>query len=394
MITLQAEPPPLWTRDYWLVWLTSLFVASSFFILLSTMPAFAVQVLGADTAQVGLVLGIYSISAVVVRPVAGYALDSLGRRAVYIGALASFALLLLSYSLVHSVGLLLVVRLLHGASWGFNTTSGGTVVADVVPARRRGEGIGYYGLTMTLGMALGPWLGSMLVAGGRFRVSFLVTGALGLLAVAAAWCVRYPRVPLAPRSLSWSVVFERRVVPVAVTGMLVAFALGSVFTFISLYAMEIGVAYSLFFLAYAVGMGCSRPWAGRQVDRQGPMPVLTGGLLASACGLTLLALSRGTGTFLVAAALMGLGFGSVQPTALTMVANLVPPHQRGVATATFFSALDVGVGVGSILLGWVASVTSLRAMYAMVAGMPVLALGYALFFLASYYRRCQQPGND
>lgn len=132
------------------------------------MPDYAVKMLGADESQVGYIIGVYTLSALAIRPLAGYALDSLGRKKIYLLALATFGLLIGTYYFATSLVLLLVLRLIHGLSWGVTTTGGGTIVADILPSQRRGEGVGYFGLSMTLAMAIGPGIGLWLMGDGHW----------------------------------------------------------------------------------------------------------------------------------------------------------------------------------------------------------------------------------
>lgn len=202
---MQQVRPAIWSRDFSLLWLTNFFMATSFYFLLPTVPTFAVDVLGADKTEVGYLIGLFTLSALLVRPLAGYLLDAKGRRMTYLTGLGLFALIIFGYKFATLFILLLVIRFLHGLSWGMLTTGGSTVAADLLPVERRGEGLGYYGLTMTVAMAIGPLLGLQVAGGGQYSRLFLVAGVLAAAAVGLGLLIRYPGVRSAStaKARSW-----------------------------------------------------------------------------------------------------------------------------------------------------------------------------------------------
>ncbi|MDA8213600.1 MAG: MFS transporter [Clostridia bacterium] len=369
----------LWTRDFNLLALSNLLMAISFYFLLPTLPVYVVKSLGADKSQIGYIIGVYTLAAVSIRPLAGYALDSLGRRPVYLYALGLFALIMPVYQLATSLALLLVIRLLHGFSWGVVTTGGGTIVADIIPPKRRGEGIGYYGMAMTIAMAIGPIIGLWLTGETNFSRLFTSAGILAASALLLASFVKYPEVPAMKRSLTWQAFFEVKVLPLSAVMFFVTVVYGGVVSFITIYGPEVGIKNAgLFFLVYAVFMGLTRPVAGRLFDKKGPTPVMSIGFTALITAYALLALWRNPVGFLTSAAVMGIGFGMVWPCLMAMTINMVQPHRRGVANSTVFSALDLGIGGGSVVLGLLANYTSISTMYLVSAF--ILIIPAVLYF--------------
>src|SRR5690625_870978 len=167
----------LWTRSFVLMSLGSLFLFTGFYLLLPTMPLFVKELGGLD-AQVGLAAGVFTFAAVIIRPFAGGLLDQYGRRPFLLAGLVLFTVSMYLYGWVGGVGALLIVRLVHGVGWGFATTAAAAAIADIVPASRRGEGMGWYGLAMTLATAVGPILGVWTLEGYTFQGVFLL--AVGL----------------------------------------------------------------------------------------------------------------------------------------------------------------------------------------------------------------------
>lgn len=389
---MEPARPALSSRDFWLLWLTNFLMATSFYFLLPTVPAFA-TLLGADKSQVGYLIGVYTVAALAIRPLAGYLLDARGRKVVYLSGLGLFALFAFSYQAATGFLLLLVVRFLHGLSWGVLTTGGSTVAADLLPAARRGEGLGYYGLTMTLAMAIGPILGLQIAGSDQYGRLFLVTAGVAALAVLLGLLVRYPSIAARQTRCSLDSFFDKRVVPVALVSLAAMMTYGGVVSFLTLFTQERGLNAGIFFAIYAVAMSLSRPVAGRLLDRKGPSLVLTSGILSLAAGFLIMGVTQTLPLFALAAVLMGVGNGNISPTLQAMAINLVEPHRRGVASSTLFSAIDLGIGLGSTLLGLVADNVGLAAMYTACAGILLLPLAWFHLYVRGYYDRVVR-GSD
>ncbi|HBV95573.1 MAG: MFS transporter [Peptococcaceae bacterium BICA1-7] len=382
----------LWTKNFILVCIANLFIFTSFYFLLPTLPVFVVRVLKGDEANVGYIIGVLSLTAVLVRPLSGFLLDTVGRKKILLIALAAFSLAMLSYNLVTSLALLFALRALHGFAWGFTTTGAGTIAADVVPPPRRGEGLGYYGLSNTLAMAVGPSLGLYIInlAGFNqlFNASFVIAVA-GLLCILAV-SYREVRPEKKPR-INFESFFEPKVFSLSFIMFFTALVYGGIVSFITLYGDHIGVKNAgSYFLAYAITLLFIRPLAGRYFDKNGPVKIMALGFVAIAASFVILFAARGMIMFLLSAAAMGIGFGIVQPTAMAMAINRVAPFRRGAANGTIFSAFDLGIGLGSILLGFLSKVVGLSYMYlscALIALIPMV-----LFYLKD--ARAVQPENQ
>ncbi len=385
----------LWSRDFVLFTCSTVVLWLSFYFLLPTLPIFVVQVLGGSQTDVGLLSAVVTLSALLTRPLAGFAVDRWGRRWIHLAFLALFCAVVFSYTCVRSLAVLFLVRMLQGIPFAVTTTASSTVAADLVPAARRGEGIGYFAMAQTLAMAFGPALALGVLGNGQFKELFLATGMIAVGALALALLVRYPAIRDPSARLALRSVLERRVGWVSLTALFCAAGYGAVVTFITLYATELGIQRAgLFFSVYAAGLVLTRAFSGRVLDRYGPRWVVGAGLGISVVGYVLLAMWRVEAGFLSSAFLLGLGMGVLTPSLQTMAVNLVPAERRGAANGTLYSAMDMGIGFGSYALGALGQASgSYGTMYFAAAG-AVLVAALLFFGLAMPKYKPQRDAQD
>jgi MFS family permease len=144
-------------------------MGTGFYFLIPTLPVYIVDVLGAGPGMVGYILAVYTLSAMIIRPFTGYSLDAFGRKWIYLFSFFTFAAMLGLYTIAYTFIWLMALRFMHGFAWGAATTSSSTIVVDLVPASRRGEGIGIYGLSFTLAMAIGPVIALAIMGEGNYQ---------------------------------------------------------------------------------------------------------------------------------------------------------------------------------------------------------------------------------
>lgn len=323
--------------------------------------------------HVGLVVGIFTFSAMLVRPWAGFFLDTRGRRGILLGGLAIFIVSALAYNLSTSLILLLLNRTLHGLGWGACTTAAGTVAADTIPPRRMGEGMGYFGLATALSMAIAPAAGLFLVNNYTFTHLFFTSALLACIAFVLAASIRYHKVsnksgPVRPA------LYEKKAARPSLVVFFVTSTFGALVSFLVLYAGQRGINdIGPFFIVFAVTMFVSRPLAGPIADKKGFDVVVIPGLALITFTMLLLSTARTLETFLIAATCYGLGFGATQPSLQALAVRGLPPQRRGAANGTFFSAFDLGIGASSIGWGFLAQATSYSFMYAAATIPAVLA---------------------
>ncbi len=360
----------LWTKEFILMTISNLFLFFSFQMLIPTMPAYTQQS-GGDQFAVGLVVGIFTISALLIRPFAGKALDTINRKYVLFIGLIIFVISAFSYQWTTTVFLILSLRFIHGIGWGITTTSFGTIIADIIPSKRRGEGMGYYGLSSTFGMALAPLIGIWIMDNKGFPFLFSTATILALITLVLTQLNTYSKEENQKiskeeeRKKSFlDGLMEKRALFPSFLILLFAITYGGVITFITIYGKEQNIEnVGWFFMGNALMVMLSRPISGKIFDKKGHQAVLIPGVIFVAIGLLLLSYTTNVTMLVLAALSYGLGFGTVQPALQAWTINRVPPQRRGAANATFFSAFDLGIGIGSMTLGVVAKWTSYSIMY-------------------------------
>jgi len=375
--------------DFVLVFFASLLMFTAFYILLPTLPVFLNRELKIDESQTGIILAVYTLAALLIRPFTGYMIDRYGRKLFYILSVLLFSIIFISYPLAGVFMWMIFVRFVHGMVWGVATTTGSTLIVDIIAPERRGEGIGLYGLAMTIPMAVGPLAGIQLTGNNNYTLMFLCSGALAFAGFLLTMLIHYPAVTLAAnKKFSWRNLIESSSLPVAFNLLIVNISYGGLVSFISLYALKTGIGYTgLFFIIFAVGITLARLYMGKVFDRHGPKMLSIAGLLLLISGHILLGLLISAAGFMIAGFLLGLGSGIIFPVFQAMVNNLVPPQRRGAANSTLFSGLDLGIGLGMLITGFLAHRTGLPNTYLIYGLLNAIALIYFLFVSLTHYQK-------
>jgi MFS family permease len=376
----------LWTKDFIIVSSVNFFLTLVFYLLIVIIGVFAVDQYHATTSQAGLVTGIFIVGALFGRLFIGRSIDHIGRKKTLFIGLILFTLTTAFYFIHLGLGFLLLTRFLHGVTMGIASTATGTIVAQIIPTKRKGEGIGYYSMSATLATAIGPFVGLYMSQHTNTQMIFTLCLALGIFSFITAFFVYVPQVERSTedtekKGFNLSQFVEPKAVPVAVITLVMAFCYSSVLSFINFYAIEIDLVStaSFFFLVYSMAVLISRPFTGRLMDVKGANYVMYPAFILFAAGMMLLASAHNSLTLLLGGALIGLGFGNMQSCTQAIAVKLTPPHRMGLATSTFFIFLDAGLGFGPYLLGFFVQLMNYATLY-MILGVVVL-LSTGLYFL-------------
>lgn len=379
----------LFTRSYCFILAANFLLFFGFWMVIPVLPFYLKDNFSCPEAIIGLILSIYTVTALVVRPFSGYLMDTFPRKPLYILCYFVCTALLLSYTLAGVLILFIILRALHGFAFGGVTVGGNTVVVDIMPSSRRGEGLGYYGLANNLGLALGPMTGLFLHGAisydGIFAIAFLVT----LWGLVMASLVKAPhKVPAKRPPLSLDRFFLIKGIPAGAALLLLSIPYGATTNFVAMYAGEIGITTpsGFFFTCMAAGMGVSRIFSGRYVDRGyvtesirfGFVPVIAAFFMLAGCSLLIgWSAPAADALFYLTALLLGVGFGIMFPAYNTLFINLAPNNQRATATSTYLTSWDVGIGIGIVLSGFLADLFNFGTVYLLGA---VLCMASMFFF--------------
>ncbi|WP_144475526.1 MFS transporter [Cytobacillus oceanisediminis] len=359
----------------------NLFVFMSFQMLIPTLPPY-IKSIGANGTEIGLVTALFSIGAVLSRPFIGFMLEYKHRRPLVLIGAVMLLLITFLYPLSQVVIIFLAVRLLHGLAWGWSTTVNGTAAVDVIPNSRLGEGMGYYGLSITIGMIIAPSLGIFLFQVTSFDNLIYISGALGVIALVLLGTVHYqtPEQVLNTNkedlkfSYLGSLVEKSGWFPAMLT-LLINLGYGTIVTFIVIFGEERGIdQIFLFYLCNAILASLSRPVAGKWFDQKGPVGLVILTISITFAGMWVLSFAHSNMMIAFAGVLFGIGFGSLIPTLQSWTLSMTPPNRRGVANGMFFSSIDLGIGLSGLFFGVLAQYVDLGTLFQISSGFVVFAL--------------------
>lgn len=388
------------TPSYCFILAANFLLFFGFWLLIPVLPFYLSEVFNAGNSTIGIILSCYTVAALCIRPFSGYFLDSFARKPLYLLAYFIFMTMFAGYIVAGSLTLFILFRILHGFSFGMVTVAGNTVVIDIMPSSRRGEGLGYYGLANNIAMALGPMSGLFLHdAGMSFTTIFtcsLCTCLTGLLCASLVKTPYKPPVKREPLSLDRFILLKG--IPAGAGLLLLSIPYGMTTNYVAMYAKEIGlnVTTGFFFTFMAAGMAVSRIFSGKLVDRGKVTQVISTGLylvivsffLLSACVHIIRWDSAACGiVFFLVALMLGVGFGIMFPAYNTLFVNLAPNNQRGTATSTYLTSWDVGIGIGMLTGGYIAEISSFDKAYLFGACLTVVSTFYFNLKVAPHYHK-------
>lgn len=378
-----AGSEKIWSRDFVLILMSNFFIFLGFQMTLPTIPLF-VEKLGGNDQLIGIVVGIFTFSALLLRPYAGHTLETKGRRFVYLTGLAIFVLSVGAFGFINSLIFLFVLRIIQGFGWGFSTTASGTIATDLIPAKRRGEGMGYFGLSGNIALAFGPTLGLALAGVISFKLLFLICALLGLAALVLSSSINYKQAEkqTVPQK-RWDI-YEKSAVRPSFLLFFITVTFGGIASFLPIYSAQKGIGgIHWYFLLFAIALMLSRTFAGRLYDQRGHQAVFLPGAVLILAAMFLLAWLPSSLIMYIAAILYGLGFGSVQPALQAWSVKEAPANRRGMANATFFSFFDLGVGIGAIVFGQIAHLFGYSTIYLTAAGSVVISILLYIWILVT-----------
>ena len=353
------ESTKLWTKGFILDTLVNFLIYIIYYMLMVIIASEAIHSLGASMSEAGLASGIFILGTLLARVFAGRSIELYGRKKMLYAGIIFYLVTTAMYFLIHSIGMLYLVRALNGIGYGVASTATSTIVSTMIPSARRGEGVNYYALSMSLAAAIGPFIGMILQQIVPFNDIVIFSLAMIVICLVAVAVMHVQEFELTEDHRKELQAFhiqnflEPKVAGISIVAFIVAVCYSSVLSFLASYAENLGLltAGTLFFVVYALVITLARPVAGVLFDRKGEDFVMYPTYACLAIGLFLLAMTTHSWMMLLAGVFVGLGYGTFMSNGQAICIHLVKEFRIGVAVSTYFVALDLGLGVGPYVLG-------------------------------------------
>jgi len=377
----------LWTRSFTLTMIGILFLFIPFSLYMPVLPVYLLKELNSSLEAAGAVNGIFLAASVLFRAQTARLEARFGVRRVLLSSGFLFMATNALYLLFSTVSSVMLIRFLSGVFFAVVNTSIYAMGSRLVPNTRKGEGMAYLTTMILAGGAIGPYIGLSLSHAYGYQSVFIFSALISLLGLLIACVIVLPEDgPHVQLRFSFHDLFEVKAIPASLIILVIAIAYGGVLTFVAVYATELRLPYVVkyFFVVMACSSVASRLATGRLYDRFGPDASIYPAIIIMTLGLLILGGISTTTGMLTAAAIIGVGYGMTVPSIQALAIQLSPPQRSSAVTATFFSCLDGGIGLGAYLLGGGIHAFGYAAVYLALA---VMTLGCVVPYYLLYGRK-------
>lgn len=380
----------IFTKRFISLFFTNLSIFLVFYSLITTLPLYASGILDRTDDEAGLLVTAFLVSAILMRPFSGKLLDLYGKKRLLLISLLFYLACTILYVVFKEFTVLLGLRFFQGIWFSIATTAAGALAADIIPNKRKGTGLGYFTMSTNLAIVIGPFIGLLVIQYASFDALFIVLAVVVAIGSVLALTLN-TRDLVQPKQqqkfrLTFNDLFEKKALPLAIVASVIAFAYSSILSFLSLYAEQqdlLGAA-SYFYAVLAVAMIGVRPFTGRIYDTYGAKYVIIPSFMLFAIGLVLLGNADNPALLLTSAIFLGMGYGTLTTSFQSLCVQSTAPERTSYATATYFTLFDLGIAVGSYVLGIVAVSIGYSAIYMVSAALMLgMLLIYSLIFARS-----------
>lgn len=386
-IVAKQSTDKLWNKEYWKVMTTNFLMFFAFYLLTPLLPIYLDEQFSADKDMIGIVLSGYVVATFLVRPFSGWIVDSFNRKKVLIICFLAFFICFAGYIGATTLLMFAIVRTMHGIPFGATTVANSTVAIDVLPSSRRTEGIGFYGLSNNLAMAIAPSAGIWIYhSTGNFELLFWISLIMAFVGFLVSVTVKLPKRDqiAGKKKIDLDHFFLGRAWLLAINILLFGLCWGVLSNYVAIYGQEkLGITNGtgIFFALLSAGLILSR-LTGHKALREGRLlENCATGVILSAIGYTLFACAFGEWSYFLSALLVGLGNGRMYPAFLNMFVNVARHDQRGTANSSILISWDLGMGLGILAGGVIAEFVGFAAAFWITAA--VQSAGTILFFIAT-----------
>lgn len=321
--------------------------------------------LGAPPSQIGMLMGMFALTALIFRFVAGPAMDSFNRKYLLMGSTVIMSVAYIGFGISSTIPSLMAFRLLQGIGNAFGNVCCLAIVADALPRDKFNAGIGYYSIAQVVSQAVGPTVGLQLVSWFGYNTTYLINAGFMMVSLLTVSTIHIPQRPHKQFKMKLhNIIATEALVPTLVT-FFVAMGFTTISALLLVSAKNQGVTdgIGLFFTVGALTMLISRPMIGKLTDKYGFVKVSIPAILMTGLSFIIISQSHTLGMFLLAAFVNSFGYGAVQPALQSLVMKSVPPNRRGSASSTNYIGMDSATLIGPSVAGVVAQVFGYSAMW-------------------------------
>ena len=376
----------LWNRSYILVILISTLSSFSLYMVATILSSYLIGI-GTTITLAGIVVGLFSLTALFSRPFCGLMADKLNNSFLLLLSNLLMSIGLLGFAFTTNVPLIIFFRICNGLGFAIGSTVQVSLIIRFIPKDKTGEGIGYMGISQLISFACAPGLGLAIAEHAGMKAAFITAAALPLIASVFLLFIKdlkYQKPKSEKRKLTFRDLFEPKALPFVLPYATLAFVNGIIASYLVLFADELGVeGVSIYFTVYAVSLFLIRPIAGKLMDSKGLKYTVFPGMILTAISMFILGSSRSLWLILLTSLLRAIGQGAAQPSLQAGCINHVGRERSGVATSTYFLGGDVGQGFGPMvagaLLGLIAGVQGYQFVFGLCGALIIAALIYFFF---------------
>lgn len=385
------NPNRLWSPAFINYGISSGILYMTQYVLVAALPIVITSELSGNDLDAGLAMTYFQIGTIVCRLFAGRLIDGFNKRVVLLLSTALFFIIMGLFNFTTSLEAIFVLRGLHGVIFALGTTVMAALAVLVLPPNRKGEGINMFAIFSNVAMVLGPAIGLYALSSYGSIALYLFLTIMTGLALVLSNSIPLSKELATPKPSThkgWHIsqFIEKRSLPWALMGLFIGFTYSGVLVFIpiELNSMGAGIWGSAFFAIFAVMIIISRPLVGKAYARYGSKYIIYPGLVLFILGLLALGIATTPLTIILTAPLLGLGYGAAQPAFQALAIQSAPIERAGVSTATYFLALDISVGAGSVILALLASAVGYQYLYIFTAVIMIVALALYHIWIKRY----------
>lgn len=391
------ERMSLWNKNFIIGAFMNFLLLLNYNLLMIIMADFAMSRYHVSSSSAGLSASMFIIGALIARLFSAGLMARLGEKKLLLLGTSLGILSSCAYFMASNIVLLFVIRLAHGISYGMASTAISTIVTSLIPEKHHGEGVGYFMLSITLGSAIGPFLGMFLNSHGGFSSIFatcIFTAALCFLGAlllpssgSKLQTASVQKTAVSQHKSGFGQLFEKKALPISLICAGIFFCYSGIISFLTSYARELHLetAASFFFIVYSGVILITRPFTGRMFDKKGEFSVMLPAFSSFFIGMLLLSRAHTGFLLLTAAGFLGFGLGIIQPCGLALALKEAPAERIRYVNSTFYIFLDIGTGIGPFLLGFLVPAAGYRGMY-LCLSVFILLLTFLYFIVRRHHR--------